>query len=309
MGQSEMQSVFRIFWSFILAIFLLFGGAMLSSFLGSFGGGLPDEAYGLEELSAENFTLPEEPILTVWVWEKNELEQRELVMLQPRMPVNTGPAVAWGGGYATRGISGTSFSAIGMPGGQDGLNVSVQGEGAITAKWEHERGYDCGHTHTWWYSVDPDLTGGVDNTRLSRNHTAEAQGTNSLCILWKGMGIPLDTVTVSGDPVYDVSHKRITLADVIGMDEERLNETVYQEQMTILLRLECRNLLGRLTATATVRLTMVSEWIGAGELYMQERPAIIEAEEQGRVYPSRWIDYAFTPPTWTAELIGYTQAE
>lgn len=309
MTQNEMQSVIRIFWIFILAILLLFGGALLSSFLGSFGGGLPDEAYGLEELSQQNFTLPEDPVMTVWVWEKDITEKRELVTLEPRTPVHTGPGVAWGGGYTSRGIRGSSFTAVGMPRGQDGLTVSVQGEGMITAKWEHERGSDCGYTHTWWYSVDPDLTGGVDPTRMSRSHIPEAQGTNSLCILWRGMGIPPDTVTVQGDPVDDASHRRILLSDVIGMDEERLNETVYQEQMSVLLRLECRNLLGRLIATATVRLTMTSEWIGAGELYMAERPAIIAAEERGMEITSRWFEYALTPPTWTAELIGYTQAE
>lgn len=308
MGQSEMQSVFRIFWAFILAVLLLFGGALLSSFLGSLGGGLPDEAYGLEEVAESNFTLPEDPILTVWVWEKDVTEKRELVSLQPRTPVKTGPAVTWGGGYATLGISGSSYSiSVMQPRGQDGLTVSVQGEGTITATWEHERGSDCGYTHTWWYSVDPDLTGGVDTTKLRRTHEATAQENNSLCILWRGMGIPLDTVTAQGDPVYDASHRRITLADVLGEDEDGLNASVYQEQMSLLLRIECRNLLGRLLATATVRVTMTSEWIGAGELYMAEYPAIAAAEAQGITDSSRWSDYAFTPPTWTAELISYAQ--
>ena len=308
MGQSEFSVYIRAFRCCILGIFLLFAGAFLSSFLGSFGGGLPDAAYGLEEIAYENFTLPENPILTVWVWEKNELEQRELITLAPRTPVNTGPAVAWGGGYATRGISGSTFTAIGMPRGQDGLTVSVQGEGTITAKWEHERGSDC-FSHTWWYSVDPDLTGGVDSSRLHRNYTAEAEGVNSLCILWRGMGIPPDAVTADGDIADVFSHKRTLLSDVIGMDAERLNEGVFREETVILLRLECRNLLGRLTAAATVRLTMVSEWIGAGELYMAERPAILAAEARGEDYPSRWLDPALTPPTWTAELVAYTQAE
>ena len=305
----EMRTYLHIFYAMLGGIAVLFGSALLAAFLGSAGGSLPDSAYGAEEIAYENFTLPAEPLLTVWVWEKDETEKRELVMLQPRTPVHTGPSVAWGGGYATRGVSGSSFTAVGMPRGQDGLTVSAQGAGTITATWEHERGSDCGYTHTWWYSVDPDLTGGADPTRLHRTHTAEAEGVNSLCILWRGMGVPLDTVTAEGDPAADGVHRRTLLSDVIGKDEEGLNDTVWQEEMTVLLRLECRNLLGRLEAQATVRITMRSEWIGAGALYMEERPAILEAEDRGAEYPSRWAELAFTPPVWTAELVSYTQVQ
>lgn len=247
--------------------------------------------------------------MTVWVWEKDITEKRELVSLEPRTPIHTGPSVAWGGGYTSRGIRGSAYTVISMPRGQDGLTVSVQGEGMITAKWEHERGSDCGFSHTWWYSVDPDLTGGTDPTRLHRTHTAEAEGTNSLCILWRGMGIPPDTVTADGEPAEDAPHRRTLLSEVIGRDEEGLNDTVWREEMTLLLRLECRNLLGRLEAQATVRITMRSEWIGAGELYMEERPAIMEAEARGMENTSRWAELAFTPPTWTAELVSYTQVQ
>lgn len=303
MSSTEMQSVIRIFWIFILAILLLFGGTLLSSFLGSFGGGLSDEAYGLEELSQQNFTLPDDPVMTVWVWEKDITEKRELVTLEPRTPVRTGPSVAWSGG------EGFDFM---NPRGMNGFTMTVVGDGTITVTWEHDC-CDCGFTHTWWYSPDPELTGGVDTSRLSRSHNAPVSGVNNLCILWQGEGgRPADTVTYDGNIAPDAYHHVTPLVQLWGRDEAGLNDSVSQDSMSILIRIENRNLLGRLTATATVRLTMVSHWRGAGTHWSRVREDVIRAENAGRAGDPealKWLDLAIEPPTWTAELIGYTQAE
>ena len=300
MDKSELWEYIRTFYRGLLGVALLFAAALVSSFVGSFGGGAPDAAYGIEDAYTEDFVLPEEPVMTVYVWEKEETEKRNLVPLQARTPVNSGPAVAWENNYAYRSLR--------MPFAQDGLTISVVGEGTISARWEHEQGCDCGYRHTWWYSVDPDLTGGVDTMRLHRNYEGTAEGVNSLCILWRGEGgQPADTVTAEGDPVYDAVHRRVTLAQVLGEDEKGLNETVVQDSMTLLLHLECRNLLGRLIATATLRITMVSQWHGAGALYEAERPAVMAAEISGGDLTSRWIGYAAVKPTWTVELVGYSE--
>lgn len=318
MTKVELQDILRIFFRGILGLFLLWVAALVSSFVGSFGETASDAAYGTSEIIYENFTLPEDPLMEIWVWEKDNADRRELVMLQPRTVVNTGPSVAWLGGLMKvydaerlQDLGGTGalteFFSI-LPFEQNGLTLSVQGEGQITARWVHASGSDCGFSHTWWYSADRDLTGGLDKMNIKRNFKATAEGTNSLCVLWQGQGgYPSDTVDMHGEWAECGGHNSITLADIIGKDEEGYNELVIQDSMTILIYLECRDLLERLLATATVRVTMTSGWHNAGALYNAELPSIEAAEARGEEVQSRWIDYAVQPPIWTAELVAYRE--
>ena len=319
MTRTELQDIIRIFFWGVLGLILLYIAALVTSFVGSFGQSAPDAAYGIEEIDYGYFGLPEDPVMEIWAWQKEETEKRELVMLRPRTVVNSGPSVSWMGGllsvYGTERLTETLGSlgastdfASELPFEMNGLTLSVQGEGQITARWEHVPGSDCGFSHTWWFSEDRDLTGGLDKMRLNRNHTAEAQGTNSLCLLWAGQGgYPSDTLDAHGYPADCGGHNRTTLAESIGEDEEGYNTLVTRDSMSILIHLECRDLLGRLLATATVRAVMTSGWRGAGMLYNVELPAIEAAESRGEEAVSRWIDYAVQPPTWTVELVAYRE--
>ena len=150
----ELHESTKFLQQLILVLLILFAGAYLSSYLASLGGGVPDAAFGIEDGADGFFTLPENPLLTVWVWEKDFVEQRDLIQLEACTPVNSGPSVAWN--------DQCEFVSYHMPFPLDGLTFSVFGEGILTAEWEHAEGYDCGFTHTWWYSDDPERTGGVN---------------------------------------------------------------------------------------------------------------------------------------------------
>lgn len=301
----------RIFYFGLLGIAILFLVAFLASFLGAFGGTPSYEAYGDAELTDENFTLPDVPLMKIWVWEKGEAEGRTLVSLDARTPVNSGPPVMWSEGIRrTYGLAAQeeatadnqAFASV-LPFSQNGLTISVQAEGEITARWVHATDCDCGYSHTWWYSPDRDVTGALDMMNASRSSDAKAKETNSLCLLWRGQGGScIDTVSGESN-VDNVRHTVTPLSDVIGKSEDGLNDTVTQDSMVFYIFLECRNLLGRLTATATLKVTMVGAWEGAEQLYLAEAALVPITEE----HDYRWLAYAIQRPTWTVELISYRE--
>jgi len=294
MEQSGFREYVRIFYSCILGILALFALAMISSFFGSLGGGgLPDEAYGIEALPA--FTLPDDPVLEIFVWQKDEAERRKLIALPAGTPIRTGPPVAWS--------DSGEFASLHVPFEMDGLTLTVSGEGTVTARWEHDKAYDCGFSHTWWYSADPQLSGGLDRTKMHRTHEAKAQAENRLTVLWRGIGgLAADTVTWDGTAAPDARHQI-----ELPQEESAREAGLQRDSVTVLVHLECRNLLGRLEAAATVRLTMQSGWRGAAALWEAERPAVMEAERRGLPAEPAWLDYAIEPPVWTAELIAYAE--
>ena len=82
MTRTELQDIIRIFFWGVLGLILLYIAALVTSFVGSFGQSAPDAAYGMEEIDYGYFGLPEDPVMEIWAWQKEETEKRELVMLQ-----------------------------------------------------------------------------------------------------------------------------------------------------------------------------------------------------------------------------------
>lgn len=288
-------SVVKTFYCGVLCVFLMFGAAMLSSYLeASFSPALPDAAYGLD-YDTRDFTLPEEPLLTLWVWEKDDVGRQQYISLEPKTPVNSGPAVSWGG----ETWSGRDWSSAEVNPGADGLTLTAESGGIITMRWEHD-GTDCGYTHSWWYSGPEDGYVNFANATRTSDHTAS--GTGALCVLWRGEGgQPFDTLDEKGNIVQSNRHETRTLSDELGF----AGADVTQDSMSILIYIESRNLLGRLEATATVRVTMVSQWYGAGDRFQAEKAnTAVDWREN-----SIWVEYATVQPTWTVELISYREAD
>lgn len=298
----ELQESTQFLKHLILVLLLLFAAAYLSSYLASLGGGIPDAAFGIEDSADGFFTLPDNPLLKIWVWEKDYVEQRELIQLEACTPVNTGPSVAWN--------SGCEYVSYFMPYALDGLTFTAVGEGIITAEWEHADGYDCGHTHTWWYSDDPELTGGVNTGYLCSSTDGTASGVNNLCMMWRGTGgYAADTRGKESELLANARHKVTPLTDTMGHDEEGLHYGVSQDSLAILIHITCTDLLGHPTAAATLRAEMVSGWRGAADIWQEKRLAAERAEERGEEPDLKWLDIALVQPTWTLEMIRYGQIE
>ena len=301
MEKRDMQSYFRLTGCFFLALALMYLSVMLS---GLFSGGAPDAAYGID--AEEAGSLPENPVLTVSVWQKDEAESRTLTPLAYRSPVNCAPRLSYGEESLNWGGSAWLWNE--QEPGMQGLAILFSTDGSrIEVTWEHD-GDDCGHAHGWLYGAHTD--GVLDMTRAAKSYDGSAAGYGDLAVLWRGEGGMCYDTVVEGDEVLTRDfHGHTTLADVLGRAAERGDEEVAQDWMRLRIRVAAYDLLENEIARATLSVTMTSGWHGAGARWNEVRPAALEAERRGEEYDTKWLDYALVKPTWTVELREYWQTD
>lgn len=299
MEKNEAREYTRMLWGMLLAILLMFASASL----GGGGRALPDAAFGLED---EEFVMPENPVLTVYVWEKDETETQTFVPLPYRTPVNCGPRLRWG--EISLGWSGAAWQMTETDPGMQGLAITFSTAGnRIAVTWEHD-GDDCRHAHGWLYSGS--LDGKLVMARAVRSFDGSAEGHGDITVLWRGEGgLCYDTVTAEDEELTTKLHGWTTLADVLGREAERGDENITQDWMRLKLHVTVYDLLDNEIAQATLRVTMTSAWRGAGKRWNEVRSAAIAAEENGEDVDLKYLDYASVKPTWTVELVEYWQAE
>lgn len=301
MEKRDVQSYFRMAGGCFLALALMYLTAMLSGML---AGGAPDAAYGID--AEEAGSLPENPVLTVSVWQKDEAEIRTLTPLAYRSPANCAPRLRYGNESLL--WQGDSWLWNEQEPGMQGLAIVFSTGGSrIEVKWEHD-GDDCGRAHGWLYGAHTD--GVLDMARAMKSYDGTAEGHGELAVLWRGEGgLCYDTVTEKNERLTRDFHGHTTLAEVLGRASEQGDEEVTQDWMKLRLHVTAYDLLDNEIARATLSVTMTSGWHGAGERWNEVRAAALEAERLGREYDAKWLDYSLVKPTWTVELVEYWQTE
>lgn len=298
MDTREWREYVRAFGILLAGLAVLFAAAMLSSAARRvFARRTPPDTEAAVESG-----MPEDPALAIYVWEKDGTESSAPVQLAYRTPVNTGPALEWNERLLTYYPAGEYL-------GTCKVTVSAFFDGVIHMSWRHVSS-DCGAEHLIMYSPDKDF--GYDPEKGRGTFDAEISGTNSLTFVWAGVGGTIRNNRLP-DGVADtlLHHEEKTLAEELGASAGSGYERVLQSRMEIELKYECRSLQDDAAAAgATLRLTMVSGWQGAGNAYKASNAHL---GEDGRPvvtgYDETLLAYAKVKPTWTVELVEYWQAE
>ncbi len=243
------------------------------------------EAYGLETESPSVFVMPEDPILKIYAYEKDEYEIQSVKPLVYQTPVNTGPGLYWYENTCTWKHE-TILGCLGE------IPLCMEFEGKIEIQMKKagepwEQAYFTGKSDGFL----PDLSS------VRQFNNSKISGTNTLSFVLAGC------TSVSGRSMFSKEECH-TLAEKISGSVPSVYNSILQYSDTKYLHITCVDIADSSTAaTATVRLDYVSEWVNAGNKCRIAEGSKVVGYDESLLY------YAQVKPTWTIELVEYWQRE
>jgi len=248
---------------------------------------LPEGAFG-ETTAAETVSvMPENPVLKIYVPQKDENEQRQFVQMQYQTPVPTGSPLEWVEKLCIWQSSEVIRCAWEIP-----LYLEFEGKMDVEV-------YRNGVPHYWnnWFGKPDGFL--PDEKKLQWWTGDTMHGSNELSVLINGGWRDTYSRTREG-----YSSPSRTLAQKIGGELPAVYSTIRQYTDESEIRIVCRDVLDEsIAAKAVLRLTCVSYWENAGSkcrLYRHENgQAILIGHDDNLLH------YAKVKPTWTLEVVEY----
>lgn len=237
------------------------------------------EAYGLETESSSVFVMPEDPILKIYAYEKDENEIQTSVQLSYLVPINSGPPLYWQENICT-------WKSESMLNWNGEIPLAFQFEGRIEIEFMRhgeEIAYSCftGKTNDFL----PDLE------KAQYQQEKAVIGTNEFSVILVG--------------IYwrDISTYK-TLAQAVSGSTPSVYSSIRQYQDTVSLHVTCYDVVdSTVAATAVLEVKSTSEWINAGAESRIYQGNVLVGYDESLLY------YAQVKPTWTIELVEYWQRE
>lgn len=257
----------------LLFLFALFSSMMEKIIVPDFSA----EAYGDETEAV--FKMPDDPILKIYVYEKDDDEVQTIEQLPYQTPMSTGQKLYWDDEHCSWH---TEMGAIWT--------------GEIPIMFEYEGGIDitffCEGNEkdlSYFYGKPEEFLPNMEEAQWK--HDSSVNGTNALTVILPGWYY---------DSHFGVGTTYTTLSKIISGETPDEYRNVKQYEGAIALHISCLNILeNALEATATVEIRYTSEWVNAGN-YCRK---YLGTEFIG--YDETLLEYAGVKPVWTVELVEY----